>query len=84
LNLMERQHWQLQWDVGRLVLATASALITHRLGASARICLAAHASVMALAYVVHLALCYTAIRTHGNRRGSGLASIESPKLIEVK
>jgi len=61
LNLLERQSWQLSWDVGRLVATVATLGLIQRYGGSASIAVAGYGSAMMLAYAAHGVLSYVAI-----------------------
>jgi len=62
LNILERQFWQLGWDVGRLVLTVGSLWLAHRWGWSARSAIAAFGAVVLVGYGSHLLISYYAIK----------------------
>lgn len=60
LNLLERQHWQLFWDVGRLILVAGSIVGAFYLGWSGRRAVAVYGLSMLTCYIVLYALAYIA------------------------
>jgi O-antigen/teichoic acid export membrane protein len=62
LNILEKQFWQLGWDVGRLVLTVGSLWLAHRWGWSARSAIAAFGAVVLVGYASHLLISYYAIK----------------------
>jgi len=62
LNILEHQHWQLAWDVGRLVVCAGAMAAAQSLGRSPFWVIGAYAIAMSIAYLAHAALSYTAIR----------------------
>jgi len=61
LNILEKQVWQLAWDLSRTALTLTSILIVYRLGLSARWAIATLGGTILAAYIVHLLLCHLAI-----------------------
>ena len=61
LNILEHQHWQLAWDVGRLVLCIACMAAAQYLGRSPLWVITAYALAMTLGYIAHAVLCFLAI-----------------------
>jgi O-antigen/teichoic acid export membrane protein len=61
LNILEEQFLQLAWDVGRLAMSLTSLWLAYHLGLSARGAIAVVATVLLVAYAVHLLLCHFAI-----------------------
>ena len=62
LNILEKQFWQLAWEVGRLVVALGTLWLTHRWGFSAGSTIAAFGAVMLAGYGSHLLISYYAIK----------------------
>jgi len=62
LNILEKQFWQLGWDVGRLVLTVGSLWLTYRWGWSARSAIAAFGAVVSVGYAFHLLISHYAIK----------------------
>jgi O-antigen/teichoic acid export membrane protein len=62
LNILEKQFWQLGWDVGRLVLTVGSLWLTHRWGWSARSAIAIFGAVVLVGYASHLLISHHAIK----------------------
>jgi O-antigen/teichoic acid export membrane protein len=62
LNILEKQFWQLGWDVGRLVAAVGSLWLTHRWGFSARSAIAAFGAVVLAGYGSHLLMAHYLIK----------------------
>lgn len=61
LNMLERQHWQLAWDILRLIAVGLTMVLGALAGLDSTHLLGIFAVVGASAYVVHIALCYRAI-----------------------
>lgn len=61
LNLVEKQSWQLGWDIGRLLITTGGILLANDLGLSPRRALAIYSGTMLLAYGTHLTLTVIAL-----------------------
>jgi len=62
LNILEKQFWQLGWDVGRLVLTVGSLWLAHRWGWSARSAIAVFGGVVLVGYGSHLLISHHAIK----------------------
>jgi len=62
LNILEKQFWQLGWDVGRLVLTVGSLWLAHRWGWSARSAIAVFGGVVLVGYGSHLLISHYAIK----------------------
>jgi O-antigen/teichoic acid export membrane protein len=71
LNILERQFWQLAWDVGRLVFTLGAMWLAYYSGWSARGAVAAFGAAMLLGYVTHLLLSHHAILKRMQRDGIG-------------
>jgi O-antigen/teichoic acid export membrane protein len=61
LNILEHQHWQLAWDIGRLVLCAAAMAAGASLGRSPMWVVTSYAAAMTVGYLVHAVMCYYAI-----------------------
>ena len=61
LNILEHQHWQLAWDIGRLVVTATLMAAGARFGGSAVWVVVGYAAGMCTGYVTHAALSYLAI-----------------------
>jgi O-antigen/teichoic acid export membrane protein len=61
LNILEHQHWQLAWDIGRLVVTAGLMAAGARFGGSPQWVVAGYAAGMSAGYVSHAALSYAAI-----------------------
>jgi O-antigen/teichoic acid export membrane protein len=61
LNTLERQTWQAAWDTLRLIAVTAVLVVGARAGLNFTYELSAFVGVSCLAYLLHIALCYSAI-----------------------
>lgn len=61
LNLLERQNWQLKWDIFRLVSIVIILAIAHYYKFSPRTSLFCFGTVMLLSYLIHLGLSYLAL-----------------------
>lgn len=62
LNLLEHQDWQLAWDVGRLILCGGVMGVAWKYGGTALWVVTAYSGSMLVAYCVHTALSYAAIK----------------------
>jgi O-antigen/teichoic acid export membrane protein len=62
LNILEHQHWQLAWDIGRLALCAAAMAAAAHFGGSPMWVVASYSAAMTAGYVAHAALSYLAIR----------------------
>jgi len=62
LNILEHQHWQLGWDLGRLALCAGAMAAAQHFGRSPIWIIGAYAAAMSVGYVVHGVLSYLAIR----------------------
>ncbi|MDB5123364.1 MAG: hypothetical protein JWP94_1493 [Mucilaginibacter sp.] len=67
LNLLERQRWQLAWEVSRVVINCVSLLLMHYWGANARFAIAGYGAAMFCGYLLHLLLSYRAINLQVSR-----------------
>lgn len=61
LNLLQRQDWQLFWDLGRMVLSVGALSLAAWMDASPRTSIATYGFVMIVSYSAHLTLSYAAI-----------------------
>jgi O-antigen/teichoic acid export membrane protein len=61
LTMLERQHWQLAWDLLRLIAVALTIILGHSAGLGSISLLGIFAVVSATAYAVHIGLCYRAI-----------------------
>ena len=61
LNILEHQHWQLAWDIGRFLVTAALMEAGARIGGSPTWVVAGYAAGMCAGYVAHAALSYYAI-----------------------
>jgi O-antigen/teichoic acid export membrane protein len=61
LNVLERQNWQLGWDLGRLALIITSILVTARMGWSPEWNVAAYSAALCVAYVTLWSLSFLGI-----------------------
>jgi O-antigen/teichoic acid export membrane protein len=84
LNILEKQFWQLGWDVGRLVLTLGSLWVAHRLGWSARSAIAAFGAVVLAGYGSHLLISHHAIqeRIRDFEASRSTEAISSPEYAE--
>jgi len=62
LNILEKQSWQLMWDIGRLVFTIVCLLVVYYCGMSARWTIIAYGAAMTIGYVTHLFLSHRAIQ----------------------
>ena len=62
LNILEKQFWQLSWDISRLALTLGTLLLAHQLGCTARSAIALLSVAMMAGYLAHLFLSDLAIR----------------------
>lgn len=62
LNVLERQTWQLGWDIGRLILTLGSLWMGYQWGWSARETIMAYGVAMLTGYTAHLYLSHRAIQ----------------------
>ncbi|MFN8353473.1 MAG: oligosaccharide flippase family protein [Spirosomataceae bacterium] len=62
LNLLEKQHWQLRWDILRLLLCILSIYIAHSFFDNPFWGITAYAISLSLMYGVHIFLCNLAIK----------------------
>ena len=61
LTMLERQHWQLAWDMFRLIAVGLTITLGASAGLGSTTLLTIFAGVSAAAYAVHIGLCYRAI-----------------------
>lgn len=61
LTMLERQHWQLAWDLFRLIAVGLTIVLGASAGLSSTGLLGIFSGVSAAAYAVHIGLCYRAI-----------------------
>jgi hypothetical protein len=61
LNVLERQTWQAAWDVTRLIVIVSTLVAGAAAGLTFTDELTAFVGVSCLAYLLHIALCYSAI-----------------------
>lgn len=61
LNLLEKQRWQLAWELFRVLIVCGTLLFMHYKGCNARYAIGGYGAAMLLGYVVHLFLSYKAI-----------------------
>lgn len=66
LNVLELQHWQLLWDIGRLLLVALALVSSHLLHLSPVRAIECYGAAMAAGYITHITLCYIAIRQRCN------------------
>ena len=71
LNLLEKQGWQLAWDIGRLGLTLSSLWAAHHYGATPRIAILAFGLAMLIGYVAHLLFCFFAISRRARQNADG-------------
>lgn len=64
LNLLERQDWQLAWDIGRFVLCGSTMALANHYGRTPLAVVIAYSASMVVGYCAHALLSYVAI----NRR----------------
>lgn len=83
LNILEKQFWQLSWDISRLALTLGTLLLAHRLGCSARSAIALFSVAMMAGYLAHLFLSDLAIRRKGIQASQGRSSGVIPPQIIV-
>lgn len=76
LNMLERQRWQLTWDILRLAAVTSTVVVGASVGFSSTRLLGTFAAVSATAYGLHIALCYRAITLSESARSFGLGGIQ--------
>jgi O-antigen/teichoic acid export membrane protein len=62
LNILEHQHWQFAWDIGRLAICAAAMAAGAYVGRSPMWVVTSYAAAMAAGYVVHAVMCVYAIR----------------------
>jgi O-antigen/teichoic acid export membrane protein len=62
LNLLEKQFWQLGWEIGRLILVVTSLWVTHHWGWSAQSGIVAFGVAVLVGYASHLLLSHHAIK----------------------
>jgi len=68
LLLLERQSWQLGWDIGLLTLCAGSLWVANSLGCSAREAILVYGIALAACYVVHLWLCKLGIQERSRNK----------------
>jgi len=71
LNLLERQNWQLVWDIGRLILTVGGMAAAHYLGNyGARSAIAVYSGAMFTGYITYFMLSLFAMGHYGSRSGN--------------
>jgi O-antigen/teichoic acid export membrane protein len=75
LNILERQHSQLAWDISRLALTVLAIVLPFRFGYGPRAAIFAYGAAMSIMYVVHWAMSHHAI--NGCIEMTALPSVES-------
>jgi O-antigen/teichoic acid export membrane protein len=68
LMLLERQSWQLGWDIGLLALCAGSLWVANSLGCSASEAILAYGIALTACYLVHLWLCKLCIQRRNRDR----------------
>lgn len=69
LNILERQTWQLAWDVGRMVMTVATLWLAFKLKCSSGQAVAVYGIARTFACVVIFGMCLFAIKRHAAARG---------------
>lgn len=77
LNMLERQRWQLAWDISRLVAVATTVVVGASAGLGAIRLLTVFAVVSASAYALHIFLCYRAITLCQRRHADLQATTEA-------
>lgn len=72
LNLLERQSWQLAWDIFRLLLVIMVLSITHHYNISTRMSLFCFGMAMLLSYLIHLGLSFIALKIRVKQHKHGI------------
>lgn len=62
LNILEKQFWQLAWEIGRLVLVMGSLWLTHHWGWSARSAIGTFGAAIFIGYASHLFISHYGIK----------------------
>lgn len=84
LNILEKQFWQLSWDISRLALTLGALFLAHRLGCSARSAIALFSAAMMAGYLAHLFLSDFAIRRKSFQHPMGSNSGVIPRQTAIK
>ena len=84
LNILEKQSWQLGWEIGRLLLVMGSLWLTHHWGWSARSAIGTFGAAIFVGYASHLLLSHYGIkkRIRQFETDKQSRSIASPEYVE--